>query len=271
MGMGAKPVVLIGIDDTDNREPDSIGTGRVARQIAGELVRRGLGTSLGVTRHQLLIDPAIRYTSHNSALCIGLETDAPIEAVAAAAAEELVARAQSASDPGLCVFCPDGQPTATRTLESFGLAATEQVLTKEQAYELARHAGAHLSEHGGTGDGVIGALAAVGLRSRGESGRFVEAPGVRELEDRDVITVGELLAATAIVAVEQWDGTPLAADAEIVPSGRLRPSLRRGVAVLPIEPATAAPGRWAPVASKHTDDVGHSNNKKSLTGEQASA
>lgn len=257
----AKPVVLIGIDDTDNLEPDSVGTGRVARQIAGALVRRGLGTSLGVTRHQLLIDPAIPYTSHNSALCIALETGATVRELAAAAGEELVARAAAGSDPGLCVFPAGRDGAATATVEAFGAAAAERVLTKAQAYELAGRAGAHLSEHGGTGDGVIGALAAVGQRARGESGRFVEAPGAVELEDREVITVGELLERTAIAAVEQWDTTPLPASAEIIPGGRLRPSLRRGVAVLPVEPAPAAPGRWVPVAPRHAKD-GHGNKNK---------
>ena len=47
-----------------------------------------------------------------------------------------------------------------------------RVLTKQAAYQTAEQAGIHLSEHGGTGDGVIGALAGVGLRLSGCDGRI---------------------------------------------------------------------------------------------------
>ena len=57
---------LIGIDDTDNET--SPGTGRLARKLQEECIPRGL-ISLGVTRHQFLVDPAIAYTSHNSGAC----------------------------------------------------------------------------------------------------------------------------------------------------------------------------------------------------------
>ncbi|MHC4369889.1 MAG: hypothetical protein ACYSW8_19940, partial [Planctomycetota bacterium] len=56
-------IFLIGIDDTDNET--SPGTGRLARQLLAECALRSLDP-LGVTRHQFLVDPAIRYTSHNS-------------------------------------------------------------------------------------------------------------------------------------------------------------------------------------------------------------
>jgi hypothetical protein len=258
--------VVIGIDDTDNLEPDSVGTGRVACAMATVLVERGLGVLLGVTRHQLLIHPAIPYTSHNSSLCIGLDTAAPIAELARATARELVGRAQVGSDPGLCVFALDGEQAARRSVEVFGLAAAERVLTKDQAYAMAKRVGAHLSEHGGTGQGVIGALAAVGQRSRGESGWFVDAPGVRALEDVEMVSVAELLAGTAIARVERWDGTTLDAGERVATGGRLRPSLRCGVAVLLVEPATGAPGCWAPVEHNHPTRNGHDlKNKKTKT------
>ncbi len=37
---------------------------------------------------------------------------------------------------------------------------------------VARQAGIHLSEHGGTGDGVVGAVAGIGLRLSGNDGRY---------------------------------------------------------------------------------------------------
>lgn len=46
------------------------------------------------------------------------------------------------------------------------------VISKLEAYETAATHGIHLSEHGGTGQGVIGALAGAGLRLTGNDGRF---------------------------------------------------------------------------------------------------
>jgi hypothetical protein len=60
----SEKIVYIGVDDTDTL--DSIGTGRVARGLAGYLENLGLGKSLGVSRHQLLVHDQIKYTSHNS-------------------------------------------------------------------------------------------------------------------------------------------------------------------------------------------------------------
>jgi hypothetical protein len=54
----------------------------------------------------------------------------------------------------------------------FGRRAKNIVILKEEAFETAAGLGVHLSEHGGTGQGVIGALAGAGLRLTGNDGRF---------------------------------------------------------------------------------------------------
>ncbi len=50
--------------------------------------------------------------------------------------------------------------------------------------------GTHISGHGGTNDGIIGAVAAVGLTASGWSGRFIEFGRLREFPD--LVTVSEL-------------------------------------------------------------------------------
>lgn len=64
--------LLIGIDDTDNLE--SRGTGYRVRQLANWLSEKNLVVPLGITRHQLLVDPRIPYTSHNSSACLVVES-----------------------------------------------------------------------------------------------------------------------------------------------------------------------------------------------------
>jgi hypothetical protein len=194
--------ILIGIDDTDNL--DSPGTGALASRIAAELESNGWGTSGFVTRHQLLVHTDIPYTSHNSSMCFPAEiADDCLDQVIAHAADVLVRESAAGSDAGLCVIVLD------RLLESeelirFGQAAKQSVLTKSSAYGLARRAGVHLSEHGGTGLGVIGALAATGLRLGGNDGRMrgklaFTNPG-------GVVTVAELYARNDVQEVRALDG-----------------------------------------------------------------
>ena len=65
--------VLLGLDDTDilGHKP---GTGRLARDLAAHLADTFPVRAAGVVRHQLLVDPRIPYTSHNSPACVILET-----------------------------------------------------------------------------------------------------------------------------------------------------------------------------------------------------
>ena len=51
---------LLGIDDTDNLE--TRGTGHRVRQLAAWLAENKLAKPIGITRHQLLVDPQIPNT-----------------------------------------------------------------------------------------------------------------------------------------------------------------------------------------------------------------
>jgi hypothetical protein len=75
------------------------------------------------------------------------------------------------SDPGLCVAVEKAS-LDRQALIDFCLKAKRTVFTKQDAYSLAQRTGVHLSEHGGTGDGIVGALAGIGLRLHGSDGRF---------------------------------------------------------------------------------------------------
>ncbi|HEY4939067.1 MAG TPA: hypothetical protein VIJ69_08545 [Actinomycetota bacterium] len=65
--------LLIGIDDTDNL--DSKGTGNLAQRLLAALEAEEFGQGIGATRHRLLVDPQIAYTSHNSSACLAWRTD----------------------------------------------------------------------------------------------------------------------------------------------------------------------------------------------------
>jgi hypothetical protein len=179
--------LLVSIDDTD--AIGSRGTGRLAREIAANLSKDYQVT--GVTRHQLFVHPSIPYTSHNSCAVIHVDTDgADPDTCFKVAREVMLADFIVGSDPGLAVASL-GQVTAS--LVAFGKDAKTTVLTQEQARNLAKNLKIQLAGLGGTEDGVIGAMAGLGLASTGNDGRFLMKGRIRDLTGpRDAV---ELLAA----------------------------------------------------------------------------
>ena len=202
--------LLICIDDTDNL--DSIGTGQLLENLCADLEERGIGRGGYVTRHQLLIHEDIDYTSHNSSMCCEAET-ADAAAVTEAAKAYLEAHAAPGSDPGLCILqLRPGEDYARLT--DFGRRAQTEVLKKEDAYEAASRFSQtlSLSEHGGTGEGVIGALAGVGLRLSGSDGRIKGK--LRPQIEGEVLTAAQFCARYGVEQIvtesgERLDGQEL--------------------------------------------------------------
>lgn len=162
--------ILISIDDTD--DIDSRGTGEIAELIAAGIDANGWGTCGPVTRHQLLIHPDIPYTSHNSSMCFPADISGDmLDTVTNYCRATLGEESAPTSDPGLCVIVPERLKHPEALIE-YGCRAKTTVITKEEAYRMASAHDIHLSEHGGTGQGVIGALAGAGLRLSGNDGRF---------------------------------------------------------------------------------------------------
>jgi hypothetical protein len=196
-----EPAVLVAIDDTDNLE--SRGTGFRARQLRELIEQEGCGYVSDVTRHQLFVSPEIPYTSHNSAACIRLRLSrrATISLVHEICGAFLRRESASGSDAGLCIA---QLAAVSRKVREFGRAAKQSVLTQEQARALARDEGLVLEGYTGTQGGVIGALAAVGLRAAGTDGRFLWLRGIREVLPRQY-TLKELKTLTDIQCFRATD------------------------------------------------------------------
>jgi hypothetical protein len=223
-------MIYIGIDDTDNVEGG--GTGRVARALAAELA--DVGAVRGVSRHQLLVDDRVPYTRNNSCNVIQLEgAGLPLGPLAERLAAALVGRCLPGSDPGLCVAV--AQQVAG---SDFGRRAQTVLVTQREALARAAEFEVWLRPLGGTGDGVIGALAGVTLAVSGEDGRFVDLGGIRTLSGR--AAVAEILAA-GVAEVRGPDGVTLR-EGWIENAEDIRPDLRGGRAVLRVEPVRA--GVW---------------------------
>ncbi|MBP1684328.1 MAG: conserved hypothetical cytosolic protein [Deltaproteobacteria bacterium] len=210
---------FLGIDDTDvlGHRP---GTGRLVRDLGAYLEAQREARLVGVIRHQLLVDPRIPYTSHNSPACLIVEADGEPDEVAQRlfdiAAGYIVTRSAPGSDPGVCLG--EAEHIADDVLQ-FGYRASSEVVAKADALALASRHDLLLVELGGTGDGVIGALAAVGLTAEGNAGRFLElAGGLRgfgeeapasALRQRGISLLsvsrnGEVVPAEALIATGDW-------------------------------------------------------------------
>lgn len=218
-------IMFIAIDDTDNKE--SIGTGRLSRMLADELSQRGLVSNTSITRHQLLVHPDIPYTSHNSSACIEAIANAGIEEVATVSREFLIGNYHDTANPGLCVADRDGVPDAVR---QFGYRAQREVMDISDARAIAKDLGVFLWWYGETGQGCIGAIAGVGLRSTGNDGRFIDLRGIRDL--KGVMSVGKVLSQSAIQNVVSVFGEILDDQEVIDTQDWVRPTLCFNRAVL---------------------------------------
>jgi hypothetical protein len=222
-------------DDTDDLDAPQ-GTGKLARWFEEELPE---GCSLwGVVRQQLLVHPSVPYTSHNSSACCVLDIPGPevVPDLVALAGAHVERHMLDGSDPGVCVAV-EGDDAVDR-LVAFGRLAAVALTDQAAAYEAA--AGVHLSGHGGTEDGVIGAAAGVGLTAWGWSGRFIEFSGLRD--HPETVTVDALEQAGILAVPVDRNVVFPAPDHVIETQGWLRPLLLGGRPVVPV--ALAGEGTW---------------------------
>jgi len=242
--------VYIGFDDTDTIDGE-YGTGKVVRKFGDTLPE---GCRLwGVVRQQLLVDERIPYTSHNSSACAVIDADDASlkDDLLEKAVQHLSRWSVQGSDPGLCIACEGDNGLSG--LMDFGKACTSRVVTQAEAMKAASHA--HLSGHGGTNDGIIGAAAAVGLTAWGWSGRFIEFGDLRSLSEK--IRVTDLLLNTILVVSMDRDSR-LPAPGDLVHTKRwLRPRLWGHQAVLPVMPAEE--GHWECMGGKRN---GHTKSRE---------
>jgi hypothetical protein len=220
--------IFVAIDDTDNIE--SRGTGVLAEILSNILVQKGWGTSSAVTRHQMLIHPDIPYTSHNSSMCFTAEIKKDILDKFIMFAQDFIEReSESGSDPGLCIAVGSKVRSSDKLID-FGKSAKQRVLKKKDAYDLARLVNVHLSEHGGTGLGIIGSLAGVGLRMTGNDGRFKGHFVIKPAGTH--ISVKEIKKYTHVDIVQSLDGKILKDDEMVTLGEKVKAVLLRNMSTM---------------------------------------
>ena len=219
----------IGIDDTDML--DVSGTGQLARRLLGHLVsNRGTRSEHGLSRHQLLQDPRVPSTRMNRASCIVVESERDDrDALADESCRYVAEHAIEGSDPAVCVA---EQAQIGEAVQGYASRVKSELVDLPLARSTSAAHGIFLEPLGGTGDGVIGALAAVGLRRGMNDGWMVHRGALRDLNGRVRARVIRALG----IEVFTVHGHRLADAAEIETNDKVRASIRDGQAIVRVRP-----------------------------------
>jgi tRNA(Ile2) C34 agmatinyltransferase TiaS len=213
---------IIGLDDTDNSE--SRGTGHLARFMA-EVLAQDFQVH-GVTRHQLLEDERVPMTAKNSCAGIIFEGDPyPLNEIAGYARKVMLDDYQPGSDPGLCVASEVSQE-----IIDYGKRVQREFINQRLPRQLAADHGIHLEGLGGDEDGVIGALAAVGLVAHGSDGRYVLIGSIRELEGLQPL---EVVLNAGVTTVQTLDGQLVTKG--LILADKMRPARRNSNPIMFVE------------------------------------
>lgn len=219
----------IAIDDTDE-----IGyftsTGEICEEIR-EHIERYYAKTTSVTRHQLLLHEDIDYTSHNSSMCFTTHlNEQELQEVKEFVVDYVSQKCASSSSPGVCIgFEKDIEDRYS--LINYGLSAKRKVLSKENAFDIAKAQNLFLKELKNEGKGVIGALAGVALRLYGNDGRI---KGKITL-DKKSISAKELLMLGYFDEVRLINGDPLDENISIIVNDYLKGVYKEHKSVLLLE------------------------------------
>jgi hypothetical protein len=232
-------MILVGIDDTDTL--DTAGTNQLARHLAAALPV-GFECSI-VLRHQLFFDPRVPYTSKNgcASLLIRREPGRRVEDLLPLLQSEIRAWYVPGSDPGLCVA-----EQVSGAITAFGQRCQGALVRQEEARELALANGIYLEGFGGTEDGVIGALAGVGLLAAGNDGRVVHLAGWCWPDDFAGPQPVAAVWARGVEEIRAGHRGGFVERGTVDIGKRLRPSYRGGRVVLFVEPAAGDGGGSEP-------------------------
>ena len=219
-------MIYVGIDDTDVL--DAPGTNQLARLTVMELSAQARGQM--ILRHQLLEDPRVPCTKKNGCASIAFEPQDSFSLTRfiESLRQMVVSWAFDGSDPGLCVA-----EVVPRAVSEWGTRCQKELVTQADARQLAAEHNIYLEGLGGTEDGVIGALAAIGLMASKNDGRVIYYSASEEdwYNVTGCLDIADVRARGIDEVLDIDTGQPVASG--VIDIGkRLRPNFRAGKIVL---------------------------------------
>lgn len=162
--------IYVAIDDS--RQLDGGKAGETAFLLGKYIEKRGWGKSAIPSRHRLYPNPATGCKKHNTARSLAADIDEQHLADFIDYACTLVKSTGTPdSNAGLVIAIPELMDNPGELVQ-YAYQVKEEMIGKEEALKLVDRPGLYVFELNGSGNGIIGALAAAGLRMTGNDGQF---------------------------------------------------------------------------------------------------
>ena len=213
--------IFIGIDDTDTQT--SKGTGYLSRELAKQIESNNLGKVVNITRHQLFISDKIKYTNRNNSACIEVLTSQK-DSLILFCREMVLSTTHPESQP--VIVYADAKSVAQNIID-FGCKAKTSIIKINEAIKLAEESGLVIDVLRSDKNGIIGAIAAIGLRTTGNDGRAIWVNGYEINGLTGTYMVGEVYSRTHVDAIKTIDGYKIPTNASInFENKRIQPVLK---------------------------------------------
>jgi len=219
---------LLGIDDTDT--PDASDTAALALSLGENLESRSVAKLVNISCHQLIQNPSVPATRQNVACCLHLDVEnGKSREIDLVCRETLLRESYPGSNAGYALAA---WSQFDHELVVWGKTAKMTVLSRQDALGLARRCGIFTAGILGSGTGVIGALAAIGLRFEGNDGWINWMPGLNSLYG--TFTQVQLAEYIHFDRIENQHHSRPAFDDRILFDHPVKPVLKDGKVVLPV-------------------------------------
>ena len=229
-------MIFVGLDDTDTL--DDPGTNQLARHLVRTLSPQFDGEL--ILRHQLLQDPRVPCTKKNGCASIRFraQSHASVDDLIDQVGRLMLDWCPTGSDPGLCVT-----EVVSEEVIRWGRRCQSELVSQGEARQLAEDSNIYLEGLGGSRDGIIGALAAIGLMATADDGRVIHLGSSEEdLFEITGVHPVELVYSRGVAQIVCPDSGEVVRSGTIDVGKRLRPNYRSGKVVLFAAPTGA--GLW---------------------------
>lgn len=194
--------IIVAIDDSHRK--DGGGGGENAGLLAESIREKDWGISSRPSRHRLYPNPGIGYRKHNTARCFSAEIfEKTLPDFIQYACQMIKNNETNDSNTGLAVVVPQLLKQSDELI-AFAYRAKESIIEQNDAVLMGNQAGIYLYSLNGNGRGVIGALAATGLRMTGNDGQFRGKLKMGSGEGY-IATVKEIITETDVEQVKNMD------------------------------------------------------------------
>lgn len=156
----------------DSRRVDGGGAGETLALLTSAIENQGWGHCSLPSRHRLYPHPESGCKKHNTARSFSADIETQyLNPFIEYAGRLIQSHGSPDSNTGMAIAVPEQMQDLTELID-YAYRAKEGLVTREEVLMLADRPGLYIQALSGNGNGIIGALAAVGLRMTGNDGQF---------------------------------------------------------------------------------------------------